>query len=442
MRPGRTLAAVATLAVAAGCSSAGSEPPNHRVIGFDFVVGDVTSWTELVTLDPETLRAHGRTLGVDDALGSETDAAATSPVGQLSPDRKTLAVGGSSGRILLLDPARLRLTGSIRLGSGSDVVVDVDSWSRPDRALAVYGRFSTFDTRGDSLAVVDPTKRAVVRRTRLHGFVEQAEQQVDGSVVLLVGRRGSGFRIVSVAPTGQLHSYALPRFAPLRGVRVGTRYFSGRRWPVVTTDHRGRAFVVAERAPIVEVDLRTGITRTHALPLQRRSLGLPQPPGWVPGTRAPQLDYGRSATWLGHGLLGIGGGVSRPVRIGDQLGERYRPYAYQIVDTRTWRTVRTLRLTRCEARFGLYLCSENVGGFPPDGKGSRGSTLLAYDRHWRLLYRKPSTTLWHDEVAGRLLAGAADGSSMSVLDPRTGRVVRRLGAMRVWPPDILDWRAG
>lgn len=413
----------------------------HRLIGFDFVTTNVNGWTELVTLDPGTLRAHGRVLRLNDAAPADTDAAATSPVGQLSPDRQTLAVGGSSGRILLIDPARLRRAGSILVARGRDVAVDVDSWARPDRLLAVYGVFSTLNTHGDSLAVVDPVARKVVSRTRLHGFVEHAEKQRDGNVVLLVGGRGSGLRVVSVAPTGQLRSYALPRFAPLRGVHVGARYFSGRRWPTMTTDRHGRAFVVAERAAIVELDLRTGSTRAHALPLTRRSLGLPHPPGWVPGTRAPELTYGRSAAWLGHGLLGIGGGVSRPVRVGDQIGERYRPYAYQIVDTRTWRPVRTMRLTGCEAQFGLYLCSESVGGFRPDSKGSLGSTLLAYDRHWRLLYRKPSTTLWRDEVAGRLLAGAADGSNMSVLDPRTGRVVRRLGAMRVWPPDLLDWRA-
>jgi hypothetical protein len=281
----------------------------------------------------------------------------------------------------------------------------------------------------------------VLGRTRLHGFVEQADKQRDGSLTLLVGGLGRPMRMVAVSRAGRFQSFSLPRLAPLPAVHVGVRSFAGRRSPAVATDGRGRAFVIAERAPIVEVDLRKGVTHTHAVPLTRRSLGLPQPPGWVPGTRAPQLVYGRSATWLGHGLLGIGGGVSRPVRVADQIGERYRPYAYQVVDTRTWRTVRTMGLTGCEARFGLYLCSESVGGFPPDTKGSRGSTLLAYDRHWRLLYRKRSTTLWHDEVAGRLLAGAADGSSMSVLDPRTGRVVRRLGAMRVWPPDLLDWRA-
>lgn len=435
------IVAAAALVMATGCASS-ARVPTHRLIGFDFVANDVTGWTELVTLDPKTLRPHGRILRLSDAITADTDAAATSPVGQLSPDRKTLAVGGSSGRILLLDPARLRRLGSIRLERGGDEVVDVDAWPRADRLLVVYGRFSVRNAWGDSVAVVDPAARRVVSRTALHGFVEQADKQHDDSLALLVGGLGRASRVVAVSSEGRLRSFALPRLAPLPGVHVGVRTFVGRRSPAVTTDGRGRVFVVAERAPILEVDLRTGVTRAHGLSLTHRSLGLPEPPGWVPGTSAPELVYGRSATWLGRGLLGVGGGVSRPVRLGDRIGERFRPYAYQVVDTRTWRTVRTMRVTGCEARFGLYLCSESVGGFPPDSKGSRGSTLLAYDQRWRLLYRKRSRTLWHDEVAGRLLAGAADGSSMSVLEPRTGRVVRRLGTMRVWPPDLLDWRAG
>jgi hypothetical protein len=439
MRSGRIVAAAFTIVMASGCSSSGSAP-THRLIGFNFVANDVTGWTELVTLDPQALRAHGRILRLNDAITADEDAAATSPVGQLSPDGKTLAVGGSSGRILLLDPARLRRLGSITLERGSDEVVDVDAWPRADRLLVVYGHFSVRNPRGDSIAVVDPRAKRVLSHARLHGFVEHADKQRNGSLALLVGGLGRPLRMVAVSPDGRVRSFSLPSLGPLPGVHVGGRFFVGRRWPSVATDGRGRAFVVADRAPILEVDLRTGDTSAHALSLTRRSLGLPQPPGWVPGTRAPELTYGRSVTWLGHGLLGIGGGVSRAVRVGDQLGEQYRPYAYQVVDIRSWRTVRTMRLTGCEARFGLYLCSESVGGFPPDSKGSRGSTLLVYDRHWRLLYRKRSTTLWREAVAGRLLAGAADGSSISVLDPRTGRVVRRLGPMRVWPPDILDWR--
>lgn len=421
----RGLAAVATVLVVAGCSSA-PRPPAHRLIGFDFVATDVNGWTELVTLDPHTLRARGRVLRIDDAVTADEDSGATSPVGQLSPDRTTLAVGGSSGRILLLDPARLRRIGAIRLPRGSDVV-DVDAWPRRDRLLVVYGRFSVHNTWGDSVAVVDPAARTVVRRIRLHGFVDQAEKLHDGSLLLTVGplRAGRPTRLVIVSPAGSLRALGLGTGAP---------------W--VATDGVGRAFVVEDGRPIDEIDVRSLRVRRHRLRLTTSSRGLPQPPPFVPGSTEPRAARHRTAVWLGHGLLGIAGGRDRVVRAGAQPAQQFTPYRYQVVDTRTWRTVRTLALTSCEPKFGLYLCSSSVGGFEPDGKGSRGSSLVVYDRSWHLLYRKRSSYLWRDEVAGRFLVGSADGSRMSQLDPRTGAVVRKLGAMRVWPPDVLDWRAG
>lgn len=437
----RGIAVAAALALTTAACSASEPSPTHRLIGFNFVA-DANGWTELVTLDPKTLRARGRILRIDDALADETDASATSAVGQLSPDRKLLAVGTSSGRVLLLDPGRLRRAGSISIRRGNDVVVAADSWPRPDRLLVVYGLFSISNTWGESLAVVDPTSRKVLSRTRLRGFVEHAEKQEDGSLVLLVSRNGSPPRIVAVSPHGRIRSIQLPAAVRLPGQHVGSRFFAARAWPAVTTDGKGHAFIVQEGSPLLEVNVAKRRVREHAVELTRSSLGLPQPPAWPSGSSGPELVYGRSVRWLGRGLLGIGGGVSRPVRIGEQIGERYGPYGYEVVDTRTWRVVRKMALTGCDAAFGLYLCSEAVGGFPPDSKGSRGSTLVVFDRRWRPLYRKRSTTLWRDEVAGRLLAGEADGSRMSVLDPRTGRVLRRLGAMRVWPPDLLDWRVG
>ena len=399
--------------------------------------------TQLVTLDRRTLRLRGRILRLHDAVAADTDAAATSATGQVSPDGKTLAVGGSLGQVLLVDPARLRRVGAIRLPHGTDVV-DVDSWPRPDRLLVVYGRFSVQNTRGDSVAIVDPVARRVVRRRRLFGFVWHAEKQRDGSLVLAVGplRSRAGLRVVVVSASGAIRSVALPQEAPARGIRVGGRYFPALRPPALTTDGAGRIFVVADGEPLREIDARTLRIREHRVELTTRSLGLPRPPAHLPGSAEPQLLRSRSPVWLGHGLLGVAGAVERPALLGGgMIGARYQPYGFQVIDTRTWRSVRTLPLTSCSASFGLFLCSQSVGGFAPDGKGSRGSTLLAYDRRWKLLYRNPSPTLWRQEIAGRLLAGRPDGSSIWELDGRTGAVMRRLGRIPVWPPDLLDWKA-
>lgn len=418
-------AAGALIAVAAGCQSSRNTAPHQRLIGFNLAVSDDTAWTEVLTLDRNTLKARGRSLRLDDVITADNDAAATSPVGELSPDRRTLAVGGSSGRIFLFDPARLRRVGSISLPRGTDMV-DVDSWPRPDRLLAVYGRYSVTSTSGDSLAVVDPVARRIVRREALHGAVEHAEKLRDGTLVLSV---------LPLTARGTRRVVVVSRDGLVRSVRVGGNL------PSIATDGHHRAFVVEDGQPIREIDVRSLRVEEHRVPLTTSRAGLPQPPVNPPGQVEPRLTRYRGATWLGDGLLGIAGGVDRPARLGGQLGVRHVHYRYQLVDTRTWRTLATMPLTSCRRAFGLYLCSASVGGFPPDTKGSRGSTTVVYDRDWKLLYRKRSTTLWRAEVAGHLLAGSPDGSAMSELDPRTGSVLRRLGTMRVWPADVLDWSA-
>jgi hypothetical protein len=315
--------------------------------------------------------------------------------------------------------------GAIRLAHRADVV-DVDSWPRPDRLIVVYGRFSVRNTWGDSVAVVDPLARRVLKRVRLHGFVDDAEKLRNGSLILAVGplRSSSAASLVLVSPEGKI------RTRPLGGSL-----------PSLVTDGVRRAFVVEDGQPLREIDLRTLRAREHRVKLTTSSSGLAQPPPFIPGSTDPRATRYRTGVWLGHGLLGISGGRDRVVRVGTLPGQQYTPYRYQVVDTRTWRTLRTFALTSCESKFGLFVCSSAVGGFEPDGKRSRGSTLVVYDRSWKLLYRKRSSSLWRDDVAGRFLAGSADGSRLAQLDPRTGAVLRRLGTMRVWPPDLLDWHA-
>jgi hypothetical protein len=82
-----------------GCSETRDQPV-QRLIGFDFFIhANGTSETRLVTLDRSTLRVRGRVLPLGDLATGETDSAATSKTGQLSPDRTMLAVGGTIGEI-------------------------------------------------------------------------------------------------------------------------------------------------------------------------------------------------------------------------------------------------------------------------------------------------------------------------------------------------------
>jgi hypothetical protein len=113
------------------------------------------------------------------------------------------------------------------------------------------------------------------------------------------------------------------------------------------------------------------------------------------------------------------------------------------VNTRSWQRVRTVPATSCETTHRVTLCHAVTSGFAPDGKGARGASLVAYDTHWHRLYEKQSSQLWWDVTAGRLLAGAADGSRMTELDPVTGHLLRKIKpaplARDMWPFDLIRW---
>ncbi len=130
LRPSRIIRSSASVVVlvslaclGTGCGSR-TERPAPRLIGFDFVITNAeNAYSRLVTLQPKTLQLHGRTLALRDVTTDTTWVAATSSTGQLSPDRRTLAVGGSVGEIILVDPAKLRRLGTIRIRRSDDLLV-------------------------------------------------------------------------------------------------------------------------------------------------------------------------------------------------------------------------------------------------------------------------------------------------------------------------------
>jgi hypothetical protein len=97
----------------------------------------------------------------------------------------------------------------------------------------------------------------------------------------------------------------------------------------------------------------------------------------------------------------------------------------------------------CRRLLSVTLCNAAVDGFPPDGQGMRGPSLVAYDLRWHRLYQKRTAQLWWYVAADRLLAGSADGRAMSELDPTTGHVIRRIKpgplANDMWPFDLFSW---
>jgi hypothetical protein len=94
----------------------------------------------------------------------------------------------------------------------------------------------------------------------------------------------------------------------------------------------------------------------------------------------------------------------------------------------------------------LLLCSARNDGYPPEGKGSRGTSLLVYDDHWRRLYAKGPPELWWELTAGRLFGGSPEGTATSELDPKTGRTIRKIStsplANQTWPLDLVAWPSG
>jgi len=286
LRPSRIIRSSASVVVlvslaclGTGCGSR-AERPSPRLIGFDLVITNAeNAYSRLVTLQPKTLQLHGRTLALRDVTTDTTWVAATSSTGQLSPDRRTLAVGGSVGEIILVDPAKLRRLGTIRIRRSDDLLVAVDSWAKPNRLLAVYGRISAINPINDSIAVIDPIRRRVVRRVSLEGGVEFAAKVADGSLVLLVERNYSHARLVVVSPDGGIRALVLPDggIRPAGG-RFAGRYFRAERGWAVATDGRERAFLARAGAPLLEVNLKSLAVRRHRPRLRLATGGLPQPP--------------------------------------------------------------------------------------------------------------------------------------------------------------------
>jgi hypothetical protein len=387
----------------------------------------------LLHVDPKTLQPIGRGLRLGDNATSRVR----------SPDGRTLAFGGSNdGELLFVDLSRpvavKRFTIARARRGGAGAEVDVLAWPRPGRIVALATPNAAWWARlPTQLLVVDPARRRVVRRMRFAGGVSASVTLRDRTVALL-DTSGRFPRVVVVRPDGATWSTRLGRLDldGGDGMRLAGSYYPPERDPALATDGE-RLFVVVSDRPIAEVLPRTREVRYHRVPLPRRFLS--RPPATEPGSGGVHFRLSVAATWLGHDSLGIGGFEEVP----GGVGHRYLQRALQVVDTRSWRRTRTIRVSGCERADEVVLCNAATGGYPPDGKGVRGASLVAYDMHWRRLYAKPSTQRWWDVTAGRLVAGDADGSHMVELAPETGEVLRRLApsplANDMWPFDLSTW---
>jgi hypothetical protein len=435
------IAALLVGSVAVGCSD--SRRPAAQFFALtDRADSNADSYASvLLRVDPSTLQPLG---GGGLALGDAVTSRA------LSPDRRTLALGGSSfGELLFLDlsqPTRVsRLTLLSRYARDVAGEIVVEGWPRRSRLVAVATQTGTWwGPHPSQLIIVDPQRRRVIRRTPLHGTVISSVSLGDGTIALLVV--GARFpTLMVVRPSGSTWSKPLSRL-DLRGgdgVRLAGTFYKPTRDPALASDGRDRVFVVVSDRPIAEIRPHTHELEYHAVPLPHRYLS--HPPANRPGSGGVNLRFSLSAVWLGDEQLAIGGFDELPGWIrGYGAGHRFSERALQIVNTHSWRHSKTIHATACYRVSGLRLCRATTDGWPPDGKGSRGASLLAYDSNWRGLYEKRSPYLWWGIAGGRLLAGSADGSRMSLLDPATGRLIRELRpsplANDMWPFRLLIWK--
>jgi hypothetical protein len=274
------------------------------VLGFDQTK---TGVYRLAWFDPTTLTTlRGRKARIGRYTGSWS----------FSPDRSVLAVaaGQTSGtlgpllKLRFVNARGMRVLGELSLGVRD---FDTVTWLRPDRLLAVV--------RADaSVAVVDPSRRALVQSVPLVRPPANVARLSDGLALLLGSQDSFAPAVVAVVDAaGALRTVTLDRISI--GSVVNDQGRIDVRTPGFAVDTaRNRAFVVGTDFTVAEVDLDTLHVVYHGG--STRSLA--------------KYVYGpvRDAVWLGKGLLAVSGTNYS----GDET--KGEPVGLRLIDTRDWST--------------------------------------------------------------------------------------------------------
>jgi hypothetical protein len=323
----------------------GPAPPArspNRVLGVVWHGDPAKATASLGWLDARSLRERpGRRL----ALGQHGVGWAVAPDQSLA----LFAGGGDSndGRLLVIDPRRLRRLGTIRLPSRRWDWPHASSWLGRSRVLLV-GSGATERPDGQNLnatvvTVVDPLARRLVAQRTLPGELLASGRLPDGLVLLLGPPKGIGpARLAVVDARGRARTVPLPAIAA--GFQEPADWnasdaSSRRVQPGLAVDpDRRRAFVVAAGTRVAEVDLGGLGVAWHLLEPRPGLLG--RLAAWLLPAAEAKSVHGpvRMAAWLGDGLLAVWGqDESKPVPRGATVEQWLRPAGLQLVDTRTWR---------------------------------------------------------------------------------------------------------
>jgi hypothetical protein len=293
------------------------------------------------------------------------------PPWSFSPDRSRLALArndeGVVDAIRIVDPNRLRATGTIPLSGGSVGLLD---WRAPDRLLAVQ---ELCCSEREQLLTIDVARRRVLARRPLAGTVVRVARTPRALVLLMAPAQEVGPAWLTVADGG-----GVVRTIPLGGMVAGTRlvdrthYTIAQNVPGLAVEPRGRRAFVAAPGLVTTVDLATGAIARHGLTRQVSLLGrlhdLLDPPAYAKEVSGPI----RTAALLGDGTLAVTGtdGASKPAGL-------------ILIDTASW-TYRTLDSRARELRVdGAGLLSTGADGLALyDPGGHRKLRALAGRDTW------------------------------------------------------------
>ena len=356
-------------------------PSPERVLGVVWHGREGAEWAELAWLDWLSLRARpGRRL----RLGQHGVAWAVAPDQSLA-----LFTGGgdrNDGRLLVVDPRRLRRLGTIRLGQWWEWP---HAWSWLGRSRVVLaGSGVTQGPDGALNAVVvtilDPLGRRVLTQRRLAGELLASARLPDGLALLLgpPDRIGPA-RLAVVDANGGIRAVRLPGIAagfqePADWNSVGAS--SQRAQPGLAVDPAGRrAFVVAADAPVAQVELASLGVTWHRL--EGRPGLLARLADWLLPAAEAKSVHGpvRLAAWLGDGLLAVWGhDDTPPVARGSTVEQWRRPAGLQVIDTGTW-TATTIHpnASGAVAAGGRLLAFGRLVG-PPSNPNSNQAAVQGY----------------------------------------------------------------
>jgi hypothetical protein len=348
-----------------------------------------------------------------------------------SPSCDAVALGGYSGRVLLLDLERGRRMGSLALGGRS--TVSRVAWPRPDRLMALAGTFEA--PRAVTVSV--PGGRVLASRP-IGGRPWVSEATSLGLVVLAApGDRIGTATLVLADPDGGLLRVPLPRIragfdevGPLRLARQMTPGLA-----VDPTD--GRAYVVAANEPLVaEVDLATGAATYHEL---RGGEGAPAGP-----VAAKGLAFGafRTARWIADGTIAVSGELTRTRPDRRRAARRRRtvtrtdPYGLRLIRTADWAATTLNPLLKSFRLAGDLLLGMNGEPAALTGADATGLVVYGSDGRRRFARFRGAGRAWLRDVAWPYAyVREISPRRTLVVDLRNGRTVGETGSRR--PPVLL-----